>query len=995
MKKILIFLVVFMLAVSDVSAKAYDKYINDAFKDGIIAGDENGDFNSDKMASRAEFAVIAVNFLKLSGGRNTFFDVDDSDWFAKAFSAAAYNGILSGYDDGFMRPNDMITVEEAVTIVGRYYKAETSKQCKAEGVSGYARRYYAYAEENGLLKMGEKSFSEPKRFITKAEALALLYNYRENCEKTAHFLDGYPTISEKRVFNNISVEMKTNVPCRVYYGLATDGGVAAADGFLCDISAGNMLVTANIVVDINKTYDIYLKTVSENGAESRTAVIKNARPFTISQGNGTELSPYIVYTKEQLEQISDNPDKVYCLGGDIELDGEWKPIENFSGIMDGDGHKISGLYIDSDENSAGLFGDMHGTVKNLYLSGEVSAKSSVGIIAGKNYGMIENCSVSGSVFAKNNYGGGICGENYGSVKNCLSALYGAEAGSYSGGISGRNSGEIEKCLSACDKIFADMYSGGIAGINQNGKIFGCVSASMSISAAINRKGGRITTNNRNGITENNYCYEDTISDLDYDEIGSMTQSGEDIPWESCISEDFYYSIGWNKSIWKLPNNGFRIVCPSSAHAPELEEGRTIFFPKKISDASGLMDINKNEAGHYILTQNITLDAPWKTICAQNGFSGSLDGGGFSILNMKIKTETGMFSNIAGGTVRNLNIVNAYVMPDKIGSVLAACNYGFIENCTVGASAEVKRGGLFGGICAENFGQIRNCSVDLKIADNGDNSTIGGISADNGGMITDTKTKLKITSSGDNAVIGGICGYDTAGYIFESFSEIDISAGNKMGYYGGICGIAEKSRIYKCASSGAIRAAKGDVSAGGICAASDGGVVYNCYSAADISSSAPKAYAGGIAGYIGAESNLQNTYSVGNIIAAGGKSVYAGGICAYAEDSFVMQNVSLNPAINSAGFAGAVTAYYKSSEISDNFSCEKTLINSKRFFDSEYNGTVRSVQTLRNSDFYFRSVASGGALGWDNENVWIMTDRRDFPILRNVDGQDGIRQTIYK
>lgn len=995
MKKILLIVALLMLVSVGASAKAYDKYINDAFKDGIIVGDEHGEFLGEKTATRAEFTAITVKFLKLSGGKNIFSDVNDSDWFTKDFAAAAYNGILSGYDNGQMRPYSPITVEEAVTILGRYYKAETAKPYKPEAVSDYAWRYYAYAEDNGLLRVGEKNFSEPKHFITKAEALALLYNYQANREKTAHFLEGYPAVSGKRVFNNISIEMKTNEPCTVYYGLASGGGVSAADDFLCKISAGNMLVTTNIVVDINKTYDVYLKTVSENGTESRTAVIKNVRPFTISQGNGTEMSPYIIYTKEQLEQISDNPDKVYRLGGNIEISENWTPIENFSGVLDGNGYKISGIFIDSGENGAGLFLNMHGTVKNLYVKGDISSKSSVGIVAAKNYGIIEGCSASGNVYAKNNYGGGICGENYGEIKNCLSAVYSVETGAYSGGIAGRNSGEIEKCLSACDKIFADMYSGGIAGINQNGRISDCVSASMSIITSINRRGGRITTNNSRGKTENNFCYADTVSNLDYDEIGSMTQSGEDISWGKCISEEFYYSIGWKRNVWKTAENGFRAVYPASAPQPELDEGKTIYFPKKISDAAGLVDINKNEAGHYILTQNIILDAPWKTICARNGFSGSLDGDGHSISNMKIRTETGMFSNISGGLVRNLNIVNAYVVPDKIGSVLSACNYGYIENCTVSAVVENKRGSLFGGICAENFGQIKNCDVNINVADNGDNSTIGGICANNSGMIIDTASKLKITSTGENAVIGGICAYDTAGYVFESFAEVDINAKNKIGYYGGICGITEKSRIYKCAATGAVRAGMGTASVGGICAAADGSVIYNCYSAANISSSAPNTYAGGIAGYVGTESNLQNTYACGNVIAAGGKNIYAGGICAYAEDSFVMQNVSLNPAINSTGFAGAVTAYCKSAEISDNFSCEKTLINSKRIFDSEYNGTVRTMQTLKNPEFYFRPVVSGGALGWDNESVWIKSNKYGFPILQNVNGQENIRQIFYK
>lgn len=995
MKKIFTILILLLFIIEAAEASSFDKYINDAFAEGIISGDESGDFQSEKPATRAEFAQIAVKFLKLSGGVNIFSDVRDEDWFAESMSAAAHNGILAGYEDGMARPYNLITCEEAVTILGRFYRAESRRTYKAPEASDYAKPYFAYAAENGLLTEGSESYTDPKHFITKGEVLALLYKYDKNSENIVHFLDGYPKISDKGVFNNISVELKTSSPCTVYYGLAEQGGIAAADIPLCEVSAKNMLVTANIVVNINKTYDLYLKAVSETGASGKTAVIKNIHPFTISQGNGTEQSPYIIYTAEQLKQMADKPDKFYRIGSDIVLSGDWTPIPEFTGVLDGNGCTVSGISTDSDRNTAGIFEEMSGTVRNLSVSGSINAKNSSGIIAGKNYGTIENCTASGNVSVKNNYAGGICGENYGEIKNCLAAMYAIESGMYSGGISGQNIGKIEECLSASDKIFADMYSGGISGINK-GEISGCAAVNMNVSTSINRSGGRITTNRRTGKTERNYCYSGTESNLDYEGIGEMTQSGADISWDESISADFYYSIGWKKSIWKSAKNGFRLPYPSHAAAPVQEAGKTIFTPIEISTSAELMNINKNESGHYVLVKNITLDAPWKTICTQNGFSGSLDGNGYSIYNMKLKTETGMFSNIAGGTVRNLNIADAYVIPDSIGSVIAACNYGRIENCRVSAEIDNKRGGLFGTVAAENFGEIRNCSVRVKLKDNCDNSTIGGICANNSGMIIGTDASLALTMNGESTVFGGICGYDTEGYIFESFARADITSKNKSAYYGGICGIAEKSRIYKCASMGNGVAAHGDIYAGGVCAMSDNSVIYNCYSAANVSVTAQKAYAGGVVGYAGNESNVQNTYSCGNIIASGSKNVYSGGICGYSENSFIMQNVSANPAINSSGFAGAAVSYYTLSEVSDNYSCEKTLINSKHFFDSEYNGTVRTMQTLKNADFYFRPVAQGGLLGWEKENVWTQNGRGySFPVLTGVNGQDSLKAPQYK
>lgn len=822
------------------------------------------------------------------------------------------------------------------------------------------------------------------------------YLISENSEEegTSYFESGYPRLSSDGVFNNITVELKTSVPCTVYYALAEEGNIVEANIPLCEIYGNKSAVKVNIVANINKVYDLYLRAVPKNGAVGKQTVIKSVRAFIMPQGKGTAERPYIVFSEEQLARISDMPDKHYRLGSDIVLTKQWTTIEKFTGMIDGNGYKISNLFVDAEQNSAGFIGNNFGTVKNLSVDGTVNAKNRAGIIVGKNFGEIDGCTACGSVNTKENRAGGICGDNSGEISNSLAVMYSVSAGVYSGGVCGYNTGTVENCLSAANEITAGMYAGGISGMNRGGKISGCVCADMDITAEIDGGYGRIATNSRDGITENNYCYAYMSSNLNYGEIGEDTQNGEDITWEECIMPDFFYSAGWNKTEWKTAGNGFRLLCPASAAEPASEAGRTVFLPKKISDAKGLMEIDANEAGHYILTKNIALDVPWKTVCAREGFSGTLDGNGYSIFNLNLKLETGMFSNITGGTIRNLKISNARVMPDVIGSVIAACNYGYIENCTVSAEVDGKKG-VFGGIAAENFGQIKNCSVRINMKDRCDNSTIGGICADNSGIVIGSYAALDLKTTGENTVVGGIVGYDTGGGIFESFAGVKISAKNKSGYYAGVCAMAERSSIYKCASSGTVSVSGKSMYAGGICAMSDAGVIYNCYSLADISSSSPRAYVGGIVGYAGGESNIQNTYATGNIVASGGAGNYAAGICAYAENSFAMQNVSANPSISSTGFSGGVCAYCEYSEIGGNFSCAESVINSKHPSDGDNNGKVKTLQVLKNDEFYFRPTDRGGLLGWDNENVWAWKNNSAMPYLRDVAGQDNIKFPTYR
>ncbi len=112
-------------------------------------------------------------------------------------------------------------------------------------------------------------------------------------------------------------------------------------------------------------------------------------------GSGTKLSPYVILTAEQLAHLSfvvgakdkDYLEKYYKLGADIILnDGKvidengglvadsaklhkWTPIGNssiaFAGSFDGDGHTISGMFINTTSTHNGLFGNSSGTIQNL------------------------------------------------------------------------------------------------------------------------------------------------------------------------------------------------------------------------------------------------------------------------------------------------------------------------------------------------------------------------------------------------------------------------------------------------------------------------------------------------------------------------------------------------------------------------------------------------------------------------------------------------------
>lgn len=159
-------------------------------------------------------------------------------------------------------------------------------------------------------------------------------------------------------------------------------------------------------------------------------------------GAGTKLSPYIILTAEQLARLSfvvNSSDKAYSgkyfkLGADILLNKgavidekgalvadstklhKWTPIGNssvsFDGNFDGDGHAISGMFINTTSTHNGLFGNSNGTVQNLTVDNSwvYGGKYTAGVV-GANVGMVLKITNQASVSGKDECIGGVIGSS--------------------------------------------------------------------------------------------------------------------------------------------------------------------------------------------------------------------------------------------------------------------------------------------------------------------------------------------------------------------------------------------------------------------------------------------------------------------------------------------------------------------------------------------------------------------------------------------------------
>jgi hypothetical protein len=140
--------------------------------------------------------------------------------------------------------------------------------------------------------------------------------------------------------------------------------------------------------------------------------------------------------------------------GDIYYDGGWIGTV-FSGVFDGNDHKILNLTIDdggAGNDGVGLFGNIeNGEVRNLGLEGgSVSGDRMVGGLVGSTYegegtlSNISNCYSTGDVSGDNEIGG-LIGSNQASISNCYST--GEVSGEYEiGGLVGVNFDVVRNCF---------------------------------------------------------------------------------------------------------------------------------------------------------------------------------------------------------------------------------------------------------------------------------------------------------------------------------------------------------------------------------------------------------------------------------------------------------------------------------------------------------------------------------------------------------------------
>ena len=209
---------------------------------------------------------------------------------------------------------------------------------------------------------------------------------------------------------------------------------------------------------------------------------------TLTDGTAQNLKANAVLTaditvnEDLLTSINTDEDGNVTNGSSFKA---WRPMgmadENgegyYKGIFDGNGHSISGLYVNRDEaaddvhiwfkSCIGLFGYYSGVTRNLsVLDSYMRGEDCIGGICGYNDGgTIQNC-YSAATVCGDSYIGGICGRSEGDsiIENCYNTGYVYGTTRSIGGICGDNYSTIESCYNI-GIVNGEFNVGGIVGVS--------------------------------------------------------------------------------------------------------------------------------------------------------------------------------------------------------------------------------------------------------------------------------------------------------------------------------------------------------------------------------------------------------------------------------------------------------------------------------------------------------------------------------------------------
>ncbi|MDQ0116611.1 carbohydrate binding domain-containing protein [Paenibacillus harenae] len=108
---------------TDIQNHWAEKMLNKWSASGVMSGYPDGTLRPDQPITRAEFSLLLQRVFGIGGtGQAAFRDVPANAWYAPSLAAALQAGYITGYDDGTFRPHNPITRAESAVMLSRAFQ---------------------------------------------------------------------------------------------------------------------------------------------------------------------------------------------------------------------------------------------------------------------------------------------------------------------------------------------------------------------------------------------------------------------------------------------------------------------------------------------------------------------------------------------------------------------------------------------------------------------------------------------------------------------------------------------------------------------------------------------------------------------------------------------------------------------------------------------------------------------------------------------------------
>ena len=281
----------------------------------------------------------------------------------------------------------------------------------------------------------------------------------------------------------------------------------------------------------------------------------------------------------------------------------------------------------------------------------------------------------------------------------------------------------------------------------------------------------------------------------------------------------------------------------------------------------------------------------------------------------------------------------------------------ITNVYVNRSFSEGTPGFFGSV---RSGLVKNLAITGSVTGV---ANVGGLASaiSLSTTVSNVRSEVNVTSS--STIVGGLIGDVSGSYIEQSSSVGAVSAtgirvGGLIGQVSGSTTVISQSFSSSNVSSSAL----GSPYLGGLVGDLQAGLVTNCYSTGQVISTGTNTQRlGGFVGQTAASSSITNSY-------------HAGPVSSAATTEFGLENAGL--------FVGNHTSTVISASLARSDAAHSLGTNRK--FRGSTSGTLTNSRTETTEGM--RAQATFTALGWDFENVWVMSESANstfqgFPVFK--------------